>query len=272
MTQIEQRATQLFATCGNILLAFIRQLAPFSVPFAPAFFFGHAIYVAAGRTVWAAIVGGVAALGLESAGILAAHYAVRYYVRRDGRWLVAAVGTVIYLVIGITVIWFLEAATNDAKWTATAMFLIAGVVYVLVGLAESERIESAEEEQAAVVQQAQEADALAWQREQDEKERDWQRRQQEAADARTHEERLRKLELDAQVRVARASAKATKVESAAETRPKVSEGAELSGKALEIFQLLSQKPGASNTEIGEIAGVSRQYVGQVRRSLNGQVK
>jgi hypothetical protein len=60
---------------------------------------------------------------------------------------------------------------------------------------------------------------------------------------------------------------------AREVSPKPAESAaetpELSGKALEVYRLLSVKPGATNTEIGETIGVSRQYVGQVRRELNG---
>jgi hypothetical protein len=60
---------------------------------------------------------------------------------------------------------------------------------------------------------------------------------------------------------------------AREVSPKPAESAtetpELSGKALEVYNLLSLKPTATNTEIGETIGVSRQYVGQVRKELNG---
>lgn len=42
----------------------------------------------------------------------------------------------------------------------------------------------------------------------------------------------------------------------------------LSGKASEIYNVLSANPRATNTEIGEIVGVSRQYVGQVKKILN----
>ncbi|MCA9936825.1 MAG: hypothetical protein KC415_22975, partial [Anaerolineales bacterium] len=34
----------LFEMLGEILLAFIRRVAPFAVPAAPAFFFGHALF------------------------------------------------------------------------------------------------------------------------------------------------------------------------------------------------------------------------------------
>jgi hypothetical protein len=163
---IESFFDNLFETAGNIALAFIRRAAPFAVPMAPAYFFGHAIYTAVDRNDWLAItVGVIAALGLESAGILAAHYAVKFY--SDGRnrqGHAATIGTVLYLVIGIAAIWLMESATNDAKLVGTAMFLIAGIVYLLIGLSEADRLAQRTQETAENRNLAQETDEREWQR------------------------------------------------------------------------------------------------------------
>lgn len=134
----------LFGVVGNILLAFIRRMAPFAVPLAPAFFLAHAVASNASQLMagaWGTAVGIVAALGLESAGILGAHLTVRLYGRNDVKWQLAAAATAAYLLIGITTIWFLDSTTTDAKAVGTAMFSIAGIVYLLIGLEEGERVQ-----------------------------------------------------------------------------------------------------------------------------------
>lgn len=141
MQKIEQFFDDLFGLGGNIALAFIRRLAPFAVPLAPAFFLAHAVATSANEVsggAWGTAVGVVAALGLESAGILGAHLAVRFYAAGDGKWQVAALATAVYLLIGIGAIWLLDGTSNDAKAVGTAMFLIAGIVYLLLGLSEDE--------------------------------------------------------------------------------------------------------------------------------------
>ncbi|MCB8991832.1 MAG: hypothetical protein H6665_14525 [Ardenticatenaceae bacterium] len=155
----------LFEMLGEILLAFIRRVAPFAVPAAPAFFFGHALFATvqdlSGNVALAVTIGGVAALGLESAGILAAHTAVSFYGRDDRtRAGLAALVAVFYLVVGIASIWFFESAGRDAQVAGTAMFLIAGAVYLLLGLAddaaEQERRSAATED----VQQQRQAEQV----------------------------------------------------------------------------------------------------------------
>lgn len=134
MHQTERFFDDLFGMIGNIIVAFVRRLAPFAVPAAPAYFFGHAVASAVTESL-AVAVGVVAAVGLESAGILAAHYAVRFWATGERRraW-VATTAAGAYLIIGVAAIWGLETATRDAKLTGTAMFLVAGLVYLLLGL------------------------------------------------------------------------------------------------------------------------------------------
>jgi len=139
MIYVEEAATALFEMFGNIMLAFIRKMAPFAVPLAPAFFFMHAVWAAVlGLTGsgWAAgVVAGVAGLGLESVGILSAHIAVKLYRRREiGRtWLTAGI-TLFYVSAGIITIWVLESTTWDVKAVGTLMFLLSLAVYLLIGL------------------------------------------------------------------------------------------------------------------------------------------
>lgn len=171
--RIEAFFDALFETGGNIALAFIRRLAPFSVPAAPAFFFGHAVYTAvlamAGRSAIGLIVGLVAAAGLESVGILSAHIAVRLHSSGErGKALVAGGIAVFYLVVGITGIWLLESTSRDAKITGTVMFLIAGAVYLLLGLVDDD---GARQSQANESEQAR-RQQVAWEREQAAKDRE----------------------------------------------------------------------------------------------------
>lgn len=171
--RIEAFFDALFETSGNIALAFIRRLAPFSVPAAPAFFFGHAVYTAvlamASSSVIGLIVGLVAAAGLESVGILSAHIAVRLHSSGErGKAMVASGIAVFYLVVGITGIWLLESTSRDAKITGTVMFLIAGAVYLLLGLVDDD---GARQSQAQHSEQTRQQQA-AWERDQAAKDRE----------------------------------------------------------------------------------------------------
>ena len=121
----------------------------------------------------ALVIGGVAALGLESAGILAAHTAIRFYTNGERqRAIIATAITMIYLVIGIVSIWFFEGTGQDAQVAGTAMFLIAGAVYVLIALVDD----------AAVKLEAAEVEAVRLAVEQEAE-----REKEEAANQRQHE-------------------------------------------------------------------------------------
>lgn len=152
LTQTLYFFEEVFHTIGGILLAFIRQLAPFAVPASPAFFLAHAVGAAADALEpgWGIWVGVIAALGLESAGILAAHYAVKYYAAGDIRWQLATAATIAYLTIGIATIWLLDA-DSAVRVVGTAMFLIAAIVYLLVGMAEADRVQETAVSQRLVI-------------------------------------------------------------------------------------------------------------------------
>ena len=206
MKQTELFFDSFFETIGNIIISFIRRVAPFAVPAAPAYFFGHAVATAVTTDSIAVFVGVVAALGLESAGILAAHHAVKFYgIGEQGRGHVAAGLAGLYLVIGIAAIWFLDTNAN-AQVVGTAMFLIAGIVYLLIGLetdsrardearakaaketAENLRLQLEEREQTRLDQQQQAQ--MAWEREQQRLELEAERQARAEERQLRHEERM----------------------------------------------------------------------------------
>ena len=169
MTYTEQYADALFGMIGNILTAYISRLAPFVVPLAPAFFFAHSIYgqvlTMTSDQKLALTLAGISALGLEIVGIMAAHRAVEFYSKgENGKAKTAVVITAIYLLIGIGGILLFENTDFNAKVTGVVMFIIAGMVYLLLGLTEESR--KAEREAAATQEQEEErlAEKLAWER------------------------------------------------------------------------------------------------------------
>ena len=201
MKRTQQLFDELFSTIGAILMSFIRHLAKFIVPVPPAWYWGAIIGESSGSTA----VGIFAAVVLEIGGMLAAHYAIAYYGTAKGK--LSAALTVAYLVIGIGVMWLMEAATWDEKVVITAVFAIAGMVYVLSAISELEQREVEAKHKAEVVQQAQEeAEAIAT-KEQEEAE---QQRQQEIEDREIeHRQRMdaEKLRLQHEERMARIEAK-----------------------------------------------------------------
>ena len=169
MTSTEQYADALFGMMGNIITAFISRLAPFVVPLAPAFFFAHSIYgqvlAMTNDQPLALALGAIAAAGLEIVGIMAAHRAVDFYSKgEEGKAQTAVVITAVYLLIGIGGIVLFENTAFNAKVTGVVMFIIAGMVYLLLGLSEDSR----KTEREAATEQEQdgerEAEQAAWER------------------------------------------------------------------------------------------------------------
>lgn len=236
---------QIFQTIGGILIAFIRQIAPFAVPAAPAFFLAHAVGSAAdslepGLGIY---VGIVAALGLESAGILGAHYAVSMYTKNDPRYPVAIGATVAYLIIGIATIWLLDTDTNG-RIVGTAMFLIAAIVYLLVGMAESDR-------QTAVAQQS---------------DTDHQHRMDVLDRKLKHEAQLARIQAKTQVQppqVDKVAAQPASIDTQLDT---------LTPAQLRVYRAIAAQPDATNTEIAAQLGISRQAVSNHVRNMNGIVQ
>ena len=240
MQQIERFFDALFGMLGNIIVAFVRRLAPFAVPAAPAYFFGHAVAGAVTERL-AVAIGVVAAVGLESAGILAAHYAVRFYAEGErGRAKVATAAAGAYLLIGIAAIWGLEHATFDAKLTGTAMFLVAGLVYLLLGL-----------------------------------DGDVQRRQQAGETARAHRLRLRRAEMEHEQKLAQIRAEAGGPGARAEAGRSTGEGEEWPGDYRLLDRAQKEQIAALTTrELVDLSGISPSTARRWRRKveLNGSGK
>jgi hypothetical protein len=194
------------------------------------------------RIVALAVVAGVAtAAAVECIGIVAGETALWFHGRNDARWKLAALILVGYVAFGIFIL----------QGTALALLpIMASAVYVLIGLrAQAQRETTAETVRA--IDEAQ-AGAIAA-----ESERQWQ-----------HEQwRIQQAD---RTRIKMAQAEVTKEAKApeppAESAPKAPP---LSPKAREIYNAFLEKPTASYTEIAASVGVSRQFVGQVARQLNG---
>lgn len=104
-------------------------LAMILTPVGAVIFFGWRVYTAVYTETssdWLAIPAGIAAaVGLEMVGIFAGHLAMELWQRKDGRaWLAVGI-MVVYVAIGV-----IELAGTIGQ----VMFLIAPLVYVLVGL------------------------------------------------------------------------------------------------------------------------------------------
>lgn len=187
--------------------------AMIAVPIAPAFYFGFEfasdVYgrVLAWPAPWpvalavGVLIGGVSAVGLELVGILSGHNAIRFLARRESeRAAVCAIILVAYVGLGI-------AGLESLLAKGVVMFLVAPLVYLLVGMQKT--LESVE-----VQEQATAAD-----------DRQWQRRRETTQAQRQHETHLKQMELDAQLAaekqryeadriVAKAQAKAISLEPA----------------------------------------------------------
>lgn len=112
------------------VVGIITVAAPIVTPLAPATFFGHSAYMAlleATTSYWLAVIAGIAtAAGLEMVGILAGHTAIEFWRYNDRRALLAALLLVAYITIGTVELWRVPIGR--------AVFLIAGLSYVVVGL------------------------------------------------------------------------------------------------------------------------------------------
>lgn len=161
-------------------------LAMVSVPIAPAFFFGHAMYTAAlalTQSDWLSItVGAVSAAGLELVGILSGHAAVKFWrLGDDVKAAICGLILVAYVILGISGLqgWLVKGVV---------MFLIAPLVYLLVALQESAGAAENTQETVENRKLAQEAE-----------EREW-RRKMELADKRLkHEEKLARIQAKATI-------------------------------------------------------------------------
>lgn len=137
-----------------------------------------------GAWVWAILAGAAAtAVGVEAVGILAGHTFEAYWrVGDNGRARLALALLGVYTVAGLIILW--------GNWALMPIPIIAAVVYLVSGLAESLTVQQAKEA-------ANNERLAAFELEQRAKDREWQR-QLEA----------KKLEADTAVKLARVEAKA----------------------------------------------------------------
>lgn len=249
-------------------------VAVVTVPLAPAILFGWNLYnylMGKGVPVWLAIVGGVAgAVSLEAVGILAGHVGMVYLKRRDWRVLFPAIAMLFYAGYG-----YVKTPEYGG------VFILAALVYVLVAL-------QGEADTAVKQELADTAVHLAFDLEQEAADREHAREMeakrlelqaQNDLQMKIAHEQAQVAIAEARAKVNIANAEARKVAKESEISQKVQGKAgetaggfpPLSGKAQEIYNVLAEKPDMSNTQVGELVGVSRQYVGQVKRSLNGSI-
>jgi multisubunit Na+/H+ antiporter MnhG subunit len=110
-------------------------------------------------------LGAIAAAGLEIVGIMAAHRAVDFYSKgENGKAQTAVVVTAVSLLIGIGGIILFENTAFNAKVTGVVMFIIAGMVYLLLGLSEDSRkteSKAADEQKRA---EEREVEQVSWER------------------------------------------------------------------------------------------------------------
>ncbi len=280
MEKITKTTRDFFRMCAAISFSGFTEMAPTLTPLAPAAFFALAIATAfferlpealphTAAITLAILVGLVAAGGLEAAGFMAFHSAIEAHHHGAG-WR-AAILPGLYLVIGITALWVVEETTTAT--IGTALFLLAATVYAARMVMHDAKHKSKTAADAAQRQAAEEAKQKAQQQEEAQRDKEFER-QQIAADKEAERVRLQiKAEAEAAAKLARIEAKARQVstETKAKAQPKPAKLDELSGKALEIYHVLSGNPSATNTEVSETVGVSRQYVGQIRKELNGSI-
>ena len=203
-------------------------IATIAVPISPVFFFGWEVYkqVLTRSSSWllAGGVGLVSAIGLEIVGILAGHLAMEFWrAGRMNRAYLAGGIMAIYVLIGVIELW---------GTIGVVMFLIAPLVYVLVALNQVAEYEQREGER-----DKKRSQVIDY-------------RQHEAEAQRQHEARLRKMELDAEVKKEKIHAPVSLIVS---RKPEETEG-----NKKETMKQLWQ-PGMKPTELARLAGVSKGY-------------
>lgn len=152
-----------------------------------------------GAWLWAILAGASAtAVGVEAVGILAGHTFEAYWrVGDNGRARLALALLGVYTVAGLVILW--------GNWALMPIPIIAAVVYLVSGLAESLTVQQAKEA-------ANDERLAAFELEQQAKDREWQR-QLEA----------KKLEADTAVKLARVEAKSAKSATSSQNVSQVSQ-------------------------------------------------
>lgn len=209
MNKTYQFANRLFHLISEILFSWIKNLSPYATAVLPGFFFGWTIgqfvLQLTESSVAGIFVGSSAFIVLESAGIWSGHKIAEYLGKRDWKIIIPITTFLIYLTVGISTLWFLDGETvnREVQIIGSAMFILAGVIYILFGLqAYQESVELAEKR--AVAQEEREKRESIQQKKQeedDEEEKERQRqiedklREQEMRERSEDREHARKMEV-----------------------------------------------------------------------------
>ncbi len=216
---------------------------------------------------WVVVGAILTAVGIEAVGILSGHTLEGFWRIGDKKraWLSFAL-LMIYTGAGIAILW--------GNWSLLPIPIIAMVVYLSAALAQSLEVEQAKAETA-------DAARIASVIEKETLDREHERKMEQMAQEAEAQTALRVKLAKEETRKAIALAKVreTKVKVAPETakapetfHETAVNPEELTGNKLEIYNVFRENPGASNSQVAEVVGVSRQYVGQVKKELNGSLR
>jgi DNA-binding CsgD family transcriptional regulator len=233
------------------LYGFLSFVAILAVPVAPVFFFGWRVYEEVSRKagpLLGGLVGLFSAIGLEIVGVLAGHLATEFWkTGKTSRAVLAAAIMGIYVVIGV----------YELRGTIGAvMFVIAPLVYVLVGLQYIASDEKTQEQR------------------QDNRKQVIDYREREAAAQRQHELDMERLRLDADVkkeklRQPKVVAAAQPVNYHVSTVNHPSTIDELTPSQRKVYDAMMDNPDKNQAEIADLLGVTRQAVSKHVKVING---
>ncbi len=196
-----------------------------------------AILKETGQPGLAWVAGIATAAAVECIGIVSGETTLWFHGRGDRRWIGSGAILAAYVAFGVLILW-------DSS--LVLLPLMSGCVYILIGL----RAQAQREEAAAQVRTQREMDTQT---------------AQTAAESEWRREQWRIQQAD-RTRLKLAEVEAKPVAETTETPKRISVTPVSNGKRAEIHRALQERPDATYTEIAELTGVSRQYVGQVARN------
>jgi hypothetical protein len=219
---------------------------------APAILFGYSLFHALVSQAWdgraAVVAGGALAITMEFVGGVSAHvaqHARNQTVKALGYFTLAT-----YTLIGLGYMLFFEPNPTIQR-TGIMAYLVAPLLYLAVALLSATLQQGKEREEGKQYTIGVRRDELVWQRE-----------QQAIKEQREHEERLLKLQLDAEVKKVKATA--APVLSVA-TQPQSNTAATKKGLMMQHWQ-----PGMGATELARLTGVNKSTAS--RYINNGAMK
>lgn len=250
----DNKIGQIYATFDNgfnlvskIIFASIKRLSPYATAILPGTLFGYTIFAFfmefTGNYFVSIATGFSAFIVLESAGIWSGHK-IAEYIGEKRVW-IPITTFVLYFLIGVGTLWLLDGSINsNVKLVGTAIFALAGVIYILFGLQSyQERMENKEkrEKRDEVVEKVQEENRQF-------------EREQEALDREAKRKNEAKL-VNAEARViVNGGVVATTIKQ--DGKPQVAyQYNKQKMKALKVA--IMKSPNASKSELAKAVGISR---------------